>query len=113
MANSPMDEKRFANRAWRLIQRNPASVAIVRRGSVLAVQTVRVETSNAQVEREGSSGALAVMRDAVVFGVRSHETIADTDIKRNDQFEYNNQEYRVMDVNKVVGGIQAHCEVIG
>ena len=113
MANSPMDEKRFANRAWRLIQRKPASIAVVRGASTLNAQTVRVELSNAQVEEKGGSGALAVMRDAVLFGVRGHESITDTDIKRNDLFEYDGQDYRVMDINKVVGGIQAHCEVIG
>lgn len=108
-----MNAQRYADRAWNLIQGNPASITINRRGNLLSAQTVRVETSNAQVERKGESGAMAVLRDAVVFGVRNHETVTDTNIKRNDLFEYDGQDYRVMDVNQVVGGIQAHCEVIG
>lgn len=110
---SSMNEIRFAKRAWRLIERKPVSLVITRGTSTqLPAQTVRVELSNAQVEKQGGSGALAVMRDAVVFGVSGHETIDDTDIKRNDRFEYKNREYRVLDINEVVGGIQAHCEVI-
>ncbi|MEL7435894.1 MAG: hypothetical protein AAFN11_18250 [Chloroflexota bacterium] len=107
-----MNQSRFAQRAWKLIQRNPASIAINRDGIFLSDQTVRVETSNAQVERTGVSGAMATMRDAVVFGIRNHPSVSDTDIKRNDRFEHEGQDYRVMDVNFVVGGLQAHCEVI-
>ena len=108
-----MSDATFSKRAWRLIQRKPASIVLVRGASTLLdAQTVRIEMSNAQVEKQGGSGAVAVMRDAVVFGVRGHETIADTDIKRNDRFEYKNREYRVLDINDVVGGVQAHCEVI-
>ena len=107
-----MNSVRFAERAWRLIQYNPADINIRRGSTFLDAQTVRVETSNAQVERQGDSAAVAVLRDAVIFGVRGHATEADTDIKRNDLFEYDGQDYRVMDINKVVGGIQASCEVI-
>lgn len=109
-----MNQSRFAERAWKLIQRNPASIEIVRDTSTtLDAQTVRIETSNAQVERKGESGAVGVMVDAVVFGIRNHPTEPNTNIKRNDLFAYEGQQYRVMYINLVVGGIQAHCEVTG
>lgn len=109
---SPVDESRFADHAWRLIQRKPDSIIIRRGATVLAAQTVAVEMSNAQVEREGQGDSLIALRDAVVFGIRNHATLPDTDIKRDDLFEHDGQDYRVMDLVLTMGGIQAHCEVI-
>ena len=115
--HSPMDESLFAVRAWRLIQRKPVSITI-KRGSAttLAAQTVRVEYSNFDRPEAGVSGAVSIKRDIIIFGVKGHpnEDIADTDIKKSDVFEYNDlgviQNMKVLDVVRVKGGIQAHCE---
>lgn len=114
--NSPMDESLFAVRAWRLIQRKPQGITIKRGNTNLAAQTVRVEYSNYNRPTEGTSGAVSIKRDIIVFGVKGHpnEDIADTDIKKSDVFEYEDlgviQNMKVLDVVRVKGGIQAHCE---
>ena len=47
---------------------------------------------------------------AVVFGVRDHATVADTDIQRADRFVLGDTEYEVIGVIAVVGEVQAVCE---
>lgn len=113
-SNNPISSANRAVSAWNLIQRNPASVQLKRGSTLLDAQTVRVELSNAQIERKGESSAMVALRDAVVFGVRNHpnDDVLDTDIKRDDLFEYDNVDYRVMDVLNVPGGFQAQCEAI-
>jgi hypothetical protein len=116
--DSPMSESLYAVRAWRLIQRKPVSITIKRgKTTVLAAQTVRVEFSNFERTAEGASGAVSIKRDIIVFGVKGHpnEAIPDTNIKKSDLFEYEDesgaiQSMKVLDVVKVKGGIQAHCE---
>lgn len=110
---SPVDESLRAVRVWNLIQRNPTAITILRSSIILTEQTVRVEYSNTERQFEGSS-ADGVKRDVVIFGVRNHpdEDVLDTDIKRGDLFELNEQEFKVNDVMFVPGGIQVSAEAL-
>lgn len=107
---SPMSESDYAKRQWRLIQRKPASITITRGTTTVAAQTVRVEFSNSERQAEGTSGAITYKRDVIVFGVKGHEAIADTNIAKGDIFQYEGQRFKVMDVFPKVGMIEAHCE---
>ena len=112
--DSPMSDSRYAIRAWRLIQRKPASITILRGANNLSAQTVRVEYSNSDRQIDGESGAVTINQDVVVFGVKSHpdEDVLDTDIQKSDIFDYNGQTLRVRVVKDKVGGIEAHCEAV-
>ena len=116
--NSSADESQRAVSAWSLIQRSPTEITLKRLGTA---QTVRVEYSNTERELVGSSAG-AVKRDVVVFGVRNHpgvpdgagglSPIADTDIRRDDQFALNGQLFKVVDMVFVLGGLQAHAQAL-
>ena len=47
---------------------------------------------------------------AVVFGVREHPTVADTDIQRGDRFVMGATEFEVIGVIEAPGEVQAICE---
>jgi hypothetical protein len=112
--NSPQDESRFAVRQWNLILRNATSVVLVRGTQTLAAQTMSVQPGNEERPVEGQSGAQGSKREVIIFGVEGHpdETVADTDIKRGDQFLYNGRFYKVTDVIKNKGSIQAWTEAV-
>ena len=114
---SPMSESLYAVKQWELILTKPVNITIKRgKTTTLAAQIVRVEYSNFDRPEEGVSGAVSIKRDIIIFGVKGHlsEDITDTDIKKADVFEYNDlgviQNMKVLDVVRVKGGIQAHCE---
>lgn len=96
--------------AWRRISEKPTSITIKRGTTTLSAQTVRVESSGSSV-RVGTAGAVAV-RDVVVFGVKSHAVVTDTNIRRNDRFVYGGEEYQVKDIVLTLGEVQARCEVV-
>ncbi len=104
--------------AWLRIQEQPTEIAIRREsvagGSVtLAAQTVRIEPGNGAREdldvRRGLNVLPGVQR-AVVFGVRNHPTISDTDIQRGDRFVSGASEFEVLAVITAAGEVQAVCE---
>lgn len=99
--------------AWNRILRNPSSVEFVRGQTVLDAQSVRIEFDN-QVKSEikGDGAGTSSRRDAVIFGVKNHPSVTDTDIARGDKFAVNGQRYRVVQVIAVPGEIQATCEVL-
>lgn len=109
---SPMSESLYAVKQWELILVKPVSITIKRGGTNLAAQTVRIEYSNYDRPEVGKSDAVSIKRDVIVFGVKGHpdETIANTDIKKADLFTFEGQSMKVLDVVKVKGGVQAHCE---
>lgn len=99
--------------AWNRINDKPVSVAFkLPNGTVLAAQTVRIEYDNSASQSEAPSGQTAV-RKLIVFGVRGHSTITDTNVGEGYRFVYQNGEYRVMDVITTIGEIQAIAEVVG
>lgn len=108
---SPIDESERAERVWRLIQRRPSSVVLVRGNTALAAQTVRLEYSNTINEASGGAGSSAVQR-CVVFGVKNHPTADDTDIQRGDVFARDGVRYRVVGLVDAPGEVQALCEAM-
>jgi len=102
-----------ATQAWRRISDCPTSITI-RRGSgaskqTLAAQTVRVEWDNTAIERDGQITA-AGTQHCVVFGVRDHATVTDTNIQRADRFGLDGDEYEVITLLTPPGEVQAVCE---
>lgn len=109
--------QRWATDAWQRIQEKPSAIAIYRDKTrttpeqTLDPQTVRLEFSNT-VREVGGEGGRTSVRDLIVFGVNGHETVVDTDIKRNDVFEYDGVRYRVMDIVITTGEVQARAEAL-
>lgn len=101
-----------AQAAWERIQDKASSVIIVRGNTTLTAQTVRLEYGN-QTASEVSGGAgTSSNQDLIVFGIRDHATLDDTNIQRGDRFAISGVQYRVMAVVKTTGEVQAHCEVL-
>lgn len=103
---------RTAEDVWALIQLKPVGITIHRGAMDIAEQTVRVTFSNAERVIKGESSAMSAYRDAVVFGVKGHPTVTDTDIKRGDEFTVYGRGLKVIDMIEVAGGIQAFCEAV-
>jgi hypothetical protein len=104
--------------AWGRIDEQPTTITI-RRGTAsggsltLDAQTVRIEFGDSAREdlvvRRGLNIAPGVQR-AVVFGVRNHPTVSDTDIQRGDRFVIDATEFEVIAVIRAPGEAQALCE---
>jgi len=105
---------RMSNRAhdaWRRISEKPSSVVLKRGATLLPAQTVRVEANSLPSEVEGPAGISSIMR-VTLFGVRGHESVADTNIQRGDVFGLNGTRYRVVHVIHQTGEVQASCEAM-
>lgn len=106
------EAKRAAN-AWRRIQDKPSSVAFRKPdGTTLAAQTVRVEYDNRARVVESAAGA-APSRTLIVFGIRDHATLTDTDMAEGYRFVTGNDEYRCVDILLTLGEIQGVFEATG
>lgn len=106
-------EEQRAALAWRRIQDKPSSIAFRNAaGTVLAAQTVRLESDNSATLAEGVAGS-APKRKIVVFGVRNHATVADTDIKEGYRFVLLGDEYRCVDIILTLGEIQGIFQATG
>lgn len=96
--------------AWQRIQDQPSAIVIRRAGTALDPQTVRIEFSDAAREdmdvRRGLNVTPGVQR-VIVFGVKGHPTVADTDIQRADRFVLGDTEYEVIGVIAAAGEVQA------
>lgn len=99
--------------AWLRIGEQPVTVTIRRGDETLEAQTVRIEFGDSAREdldlRRGLNVVPGVQR-AVVFGVRGHPVIADTDIERGDRFVIGVTEFEVIGVIEPPGEVQAVCE---
>jgi hypothetical protein len=116
-----INEAERAANAWRRIQRNPTSVVFVKPAVVTATTTTPEAESDAQTVRispdsrasmSESVTGMAAKRRVVVFGIRNHATLADTDIEIGYRFRLDGESYRVDDIIKPPGEIQALCEAI-
>lgn len=120
----PSAAKRAAN-AWRRIGDKPASIVftvprsvsatgVVTAETTLAAQTVRVEADNRAMLAESVAGAGAKRR-VIIFGVKDHDVIDDTDVEKGYTFVLDDRLYRVMDVIKpprIIGEVQAFAEAV-
>ncbi len=107
------DTHAAARAAWERIL-DHSTVITVRRGSItLPPQTVRVIINGGAREdhdlRRGLDNTPALAR-AVVFGVRDHRDVPDTDLKRADRFVLHGAEYEIVFVTRHGGEVQAVCE---
>jgi len=100
--------------AWRRISEKPTSIVVVRNKVSQPAQTVRVEYSNQQsnAEQKGGAGKSSTQR-VMIFGIRGHESEADTDIERDDRIKIDGLQFRVVSVILQTGEKQAMCEALG
>lgn len=104
--------------AWAMILRNASEITVQRGTSTtLDAQTVRIE-ANAASEIGSPERGKAATRSILVFGVTGHNSVTDTDLKRDDRFSYKatptgRLNYRIISVDKTqIGQIQATAEEI-
>ncbi len=99
--------------AWERITERSVEISIRRGANTLDPQTVRIELGDSAREdldvRRGLNIVPGVQR-AVVFGVRNHATVPDTNIQGGDRFVVSITEYEVIGVISVLGQVQAFCE---
>ena len=99
--------------AWARINDKPTSVTFRKPdGTDLSAQTVRLEYDSRVSESETPAGQTPV-RKLIIFGVKDHETVADTDIGEDYRFNYQSDAYRVVDIIYTIGEVQAVAEAIG
>lgn len=101
-----------ADDAWQRIQEKPTSVVLKRNGSDLTAQTVRLEMDST-VQRNGSQVADVDMQRIVVFGVKGHETVADTNIQRGDRLVAYSTQWEIDLVVVTFGEVQGIGRRVG
>ncbi len=108
--------QRRAAHTWRRLHdkfQPPTSVAFKNAaGTTLAAQTVRVEVDNTASPAESAAG-VAPRRRVIVYGVRNHPTLTDTDIREGYRFVLDNDVLRCVDVIITLGEIQGIFESVG
>lgn len=103
----------WAALAWAAILDKPSDVQFVTAlGQVLAPQTVRLESSNRAAAQQSAAGT-APLRQLVIFGVRGHATVADTDMQEGYTFVWDKDEYSCVDVIVTIGEIQGIWQASG
>lgn len=111
---------------WARIQDKPVDVEFVKPGTlsknappgtkpagvVLPTQTVRIEYDSRASIARGVGGAAPLLQ-ATIFGIHGHPDIDDTDMEEGYTFEYEGDSFRITDVIRVIGGLQAIAVVNG
>lgn len=120
----PIDVEARASDIWRNIQRRSSTITIARPEVVHGdgtttpaapvVQVVRIESDNRASDVKGVAGA-APIRQAIIFGVKGHPDpdVTDTDLDEGDEFDVDDDHYRIVDLIQVPGGIQGIAMVNG
>jgi hypothetical protein len=104
-----------AESLWRIISRDPKSIAFYRDGQSLTAQTVRIEHDNTTTMKDTPIGRVNV-QGLKIYGVQGHDTIADLDVRTGDRFWLEvgtgqpSSEYEVRQVIRLPGQIQALAE---
>ena len=94
------------------VPRQVAADGTVTPETALAAQTVRLESDDTATTSEASAGVVP-KRKVVIFGIKDHSQLADTDVEEGYRFRYAGDNYRVVDVLETIGERQAIAEVIG
>lgn len=101
--------------AWRRIQDKPTEVVFIRppggRNEFVDPQTVRIESDSTASSTVAPSGKNAKRR-FVVFGIRNHATLTDTDMEEGYRFVYEDEELRCESVIVTLGEVQGLFEAI-
>lgn len=101
-----------AGLAARRIADKPTSVAFrTPSGSTLSAQTVRIESDSSASATMSAAGKNAERR-VVVFGIRNHASLPDTDVAEGFRFVWEGEEYRVQAIVLTLGEVQALCEAV-
>jgi hypothetical protein len=121
-ANAPTAEQRTAReqrRAVHALRRINDKFTVVTSvtfktaaGVTLAAQQVRLEYDNRASESTSAAGAAPRMQ-LIVYGIRQHATLPDTDMKEGYRFVYGNDEYRITDIIDTIGERQGIAVATG
>lgn len=99
--------------AWHHINENPTIVVFAPSGGApLAPQVVRIESDSGVQILSGIAG-VAPYRRVIIFGVRDHPSVPDTDVDEGYRFVYMGDQYRVTDVLYPPGEVQAIVQAVG
>jgi hypothetical protein len=111
--SNELDTGMKAAEALRRISARP-SQAVFRTpsGTRLAAQTVRIESDNTATPGESTAGS-APVRKVIIFGIKNHPTLPDTNMKEGYVFVYEGDEYKCVDVITTRGEIQGIWEATG
>lgn len=110
---TPIPSAERAALAWSRINDKPTSVAFkTAAGATLAAQTVRVEVDNRSTLDASPAGAGPLMT-AIVYGIRGHSTLPDTDMKEGYRFILGGDSYRINDIILTIGEIQGVAVATG
>lgn len=95
----------------RIVGDKTTSITVLRAGSELSAQTVRLE--DLRGERQGrSDSAYTGMFDMLVLGYEGHPSITDTDLQRGDRFAVEGEMFEVVVVTPALGNtFQAYATV--
>lgn len=114
--NATVDESTRAEDALQRILQKPSEIVLYRSRSKTAqtAQQVRVEYTNSTTGAEvrGEAGKSS-KQWVVIFGLKGHALEPDTDIQRDDQFRFDGLLFRVVNVVRTIGEVQAMCEAMG
>ena len=103
----------YASVAWATILDKPSDVVFITPlGLTLPSQKVRLESANRATVQQSASG-MGPLRELVIFGVRGHATVADTDMQEGYIFVYDKDEYTCVDVIVDIGEIQGIWQASG
>jgi len=110
MASRLQPEAERAARAWARIQDKKTDIVIIRDGTELPEQSVRLEYDNAGRIVQTVIGGKS-KQGLTVFGVLNHpdSSISDTDVIENDRFIVGNKEYKIISILVQLGEIQAYA----
>ena len=109
---SPIQAKRITQRAQdaaRRISEKPTSVVFKAGAGATAparpAQVVRLEVDNRATIMTSTAGSAPRM-GLIVYGVRGHPSIPDTDMKEHYAFKYAGDDYTIVDIILQLGEIQ-------
>lgn len=112
---SPLATTAAAQRAvaaWKRISDKPTSVAFRKPDDTdLAAQSVRLEFDDSARRAESEAGRGTVRR-LIIFGVKDHPTVTDTDVRKGYRLIHDGGEYTVVSVIDSIGERQAIAEKI-
>lgn len=109
--NAPNTTQRAVD-AWNRIQDKPVTITVIRGDTTLPIQTVRIEYSESERVITGEANGMSAVRDVIVFGVKNHPSVANTNLQYGDMFSYDGQIFKIVFVMSTIGEIQANAEAV-
>lgn len=99
----------------KVIKDKPSTIVISRvDGTTLSPQTVRIEQTRIQPDKDVGRSGREVNANAVLIGYKGHPDIADTDVRVGDKFVLNGKRFEIRFIQpETVGFVEAWLEVIG